>query len=59
MIRRHDLENSRSECELMEGDEGDWVSYEDHVAEVARLKAELEEAKEALYWANEELGSYE
>lgn len=42
------LDESTLYIEPVEDDEGDWVAYADHAAEVARLKRERDEALEEL-----------
>lgn len=48
MVKRYDLWLYYNSWEKEESDDGYWVKYEDHAAELAALRAENERLREAL-----------
>lgn len=40
-IFNEDRSSCRCKCMMLKSDTGDWVKYEDHLAEIARLKNDI------------------
>lgn len=48
MVKRYDIWGHYDDLETAEQDNGDWVKYDDHAAELAALRAENERLREGM-----------